>query len=60
MSDESRALLDELFGRDRNLPKELRKRDDHYWDEQVIAIGDSVGLQECPGFYLLQRSMEAH
>lgn len=35
MSDESRALLDELFGRDRNLPKDLRKRDDHYWDEQV-------------------------
>ena len=33
MSDEARAMLDELFGRDRNLPREMRKSNDHYWDD---------------------------
>lgn len=35
MCDDSRAMLDELFGKERNVPKEKRRNDAHYWDDNV-------------------------
>lgn len=35
MCDDSRALLDELFGKERNVPISKRKNDAHYWNDDV-------------------------
>jgi hypothetical protein len=35
MSDDLRAFLDELFGKERNVTHTKRKNDVHYWDDNV-------------------------
>ncbi len=45
MCDDYRAMLDELFGKERNVPSQKRKNDAHFWDENVT--NSSIHVKVC-------------
>lgn len=57
--DVSRAVLDNLMGRDRNKPNDKITERDHYSNPDVF-LGCKTGLQIISGLFLLQYFVPQH